>query len=592
MRSIKEFFKVNKSFFEIAWKECKSYYFIYIIMILYGFASNMLLVLLPKISLNCFYVEKKFKLGVAYICGYIMIVLIWAFVERQMTLKQDINVTCIRLKMRDIIYKKVNQNSMLAYEDSDEFDALQRALNYTDTGADELINVVSRIVTCILTLIGVSFVVGQVSILMVIIVFLALIVSHLCMRKVNDLWFKYQNNERLPKVRLINYLSGLWNDKDYVSTIKLNDAFNYSTKVLKSKTIDLTKEGVSKNRQRFKWNYISIIANNLQLLSVHLYFGYLLFKGALDIATYSSLFVAVQQFASNFDTLLNLFIEIRNNANEASFYMGYIKDQKYIQNGKKDIKEFEEIHLVNVGFKYPNQEKNALYNISFSIQAGEKIAIVGENGAGKSTLLKLILGLYYPSKGRIVFNENIDITDIDLSSWYSHVAVVMQNSTNIPLTIEENISLCDEKDTDSIKLEESILFSGLTEKINSLSKREKTVFSTRFDKNGVDFSGGEKQKVSIARAYYRKANVLIFDEPSSALDPNAEYDFFKKVYDLGKEKTIIFISHRLSTVVKADKIIVLDKGKIVGLGNHKELINKCDIYTEMFNKQAENYIGE
>ena len=131
----------------------------------------MLLVLLPKISLNCFYVEKKFKLGVAYICGYIMIVLIWAFVERQMTLKQDINVTCIRLKMRDIIYKKVNQNSMLAYEDSDEFDALQRALNYTDTGADELINVVSRIVTCILTLIGVSFVVGQVSILMVIIVF-------------------------------------------------------------------------------------------------------------------------------------------------------------------------------------------------------------------------------------------------------------------------------------------------------------------------------------------------------------------------------------------------------------------------------------
>jgi ABC transporter, ATP-binding protein len=592
MRSIKEFFKVNKSFFEIAWKECKSYYFIYIIMILYGFASNMLLVLLPKISLNCFYVEKKFKLGVAYICGYIMIVLIWAFVERQMTLKQDINVTCIRLKMRDIIYKKVNQNSMLAYEDSDEFDALQRALNYTDTGADELINVVSRVVTCILTLIGVSFVVGQVSILMVIIVFLALIVSHLCMRKVNDLWFKYQNNERLPKVRLINYLSGLWNDKDYVSTIKLNDAFNYSTKVLKSKTIDLTKEGVSKNRQRFKWNYISIIANNLQLLSVHLYFGYLLFKGALDIATYSSLFVAVQQFASNFDTLLNLFIEIRNNANEASFYMGYIKDQKYIQNGKKDIKEFEEIHLVNVGFKYPNQEKNALYNISFSIQAGEKIAIVGENGAGKSTLLKLILGLYYPSKGRIVFNENIDITDIDLSSWYSHVAVVMQNSTNIPLTIEENISLCDEKDTDSIKLEESILFSGLTEKINSLSKREKTVFSTRFDKNGVDFSGGEKQKVSIARAYYRKANVLIFDEPSSALDPNAEYDFFKKVYDLGKEKTIIFISHRLSTVVKADKIIVLDKGKIVGLGNHKELINKCDIYTEMFNKQAENYIGE
>lgn len=591
MKKVKEFIKANRLFFEIAWKKCKSYYFIYLITMLYGFVSNMLFVLLPKISLNYFFVAKNYKLGVVYICGYILIILIWVFVERKMTLKQDMNTTYIRLEMRNIIYQKISQNSMLAYEDSDEFDALQKALNYTDVGADELINVVSRIVTCILTLIGVSFVVGQVSILMVVIVFGTLIASHLCMQKVNDLWFEYQNNERLPKVRLINYLSNLWNDKDYVSTIKLNGAFSYSTKVLKTKTINLTKEGISKDKQRFRWNYISIIANNFQLLAAHLYFGYLLYNGTLDIATYSSLFVAIQQFASNFGTLLNLFIEIKNKVNEASFYTGYIEDQKYIQNGNKDIEKFRKISLANVGFKYPNQEKNALYDISFSIQAGEKIAVVGENGAGKSTLLKLILGLYYPSEGRIIINDDIDIEDMDISSWYSNLAVVMQNSTSMPLTIEENISLCDEKDTDLTKVEESILFSGLTEKINSLPKKEKTVFSTRFDKEGVDFSGGEKQKVSIARAYYRKANVLIFDEPSSALDPNAEYDFFKKVYKLGNDKTVIYVSHRLSTVVKADKIIVLDKGKIVGIGTHKELMCKCDKYSEMFNRQAENYVG-
>ena len=557
---------------------------------LYEFLSNMLLVLLPKLSLNCFYLEKIFKLGVVYICGYVVIILIWAFVERVMTLKQDMNITCIRLEMRDVIYKKINQNSMLAYEDSNEFDALQRALNYTDVGADELISIVSKIATCVLTLIGVSFVVGRVSVLMVLVIFATLIISHICMHKVNDLWFNYQNRERLPKARLINYLSGLWNDKDYVSAIKLNGAIKYSTDVLKIKTLELTGEGISKNKQRFKWNYISILASNIQLFSAHFYFGYMLYNGTLDIATYSALFVAIQQFASNFEELLNLFIEIKNKVNEASFYMEYIKNQNYVQDGKQNIEKFKEISLLNVCFKYPNQENNALCNVSLGIQSGEKIAIVGENGAGKTTLLKLISGLFYPSEGKIIFNNDIDIKDLNISTWQRHLAVVMQNSVNIPLTVEENISLCGEKDTDSIRLEESISFSGLTDKINSLSKKEKTAFSTRFNRDGVDFSGGEKQKISIARAYYRDADVLIFDEPSSALDPNAEYDFFKKMYELGKEKTVMFVSHRLSTVVKADKIIVLDKGKIVEMGTHKELMRRCGKYAEMFNKQAENYM--
>lgn len=592
MKHIKTYFETNKLFFTIAWRMQKSYYAIYTITIIYGFASNMLLIYLPKLSLDSFLSKKNFGLGVAYICGYVLIVLIWAFVERKMSLKQSINVTCIKLELRDIVYRKINENSMLAYEDSDEFDALQRALNYTDVGADETINILSKIITCVLTLIGVSYVVGQVSVIMIVIVFASLILSHVCMRKVNDLWFQYQNNERLPKVRLVNYLSGLFGEKDYVSEIKLNCAFDYAINTVKAKTMNLAEEGVAKDKQRFKWNYLAIIANNAQLLSAHLYFGYLLFEGKIDIATYSALFVAIQQFASNFGALLGLFIEMKNTVNESSFYMEYIKDQKYIQNGKQSIENFEEISLRNVNFKYPNQEQDALNNISFSIQAGTKIAIVGENGAGKTTLLKLILALYHSTSGKIIINNHIDINEIDLSSWYNQLAVVMQNSVNIPLTIEENIAFCNEKDMDLYKVEESILFSGLTDKINSLPKREKSVFSTRFDKEGVDFSGGEKQKISIARAYYRKTNILVFDEPSSALDPNAEYEFFKKVYELGKEKTVIFVSHRLSTVVKADKIIVLDKGKVVEMGTHTDLMARGGKYAEMFRKQAENYIGE
>ncbi|MCD8006523.1 MAG: ABC transporter ATP-binding protein/permease [Oscillospiraceae bacterium] len=592
MKKLKTFLETNKLFFEIAWKSHKSYFFIYIITTLYGFISNMLLIYLPKMSLNAFLYKEDLWLGVGYICGYILIISVWAYVERRLTLKQSMNTQYISVELREHIYRKMNENSMLAFEDSSEYDALQKALNYTYVGADEVINILSQMITCILTLIGVSYIVGQVSVIIVIIIFATLILSHLCMNKVNDLWFKYQNTERLPKVRLLQYLQRLFNEKDYVSTVKLNEAFDYSIETVNEKGMAIAIEGNKKDRQRFRWNYLAIILGNVQLLSAYLYFGYMLFAGLLDVATYSALFVAVQQFTQNFNSFLGLFINLKNNVNEASFYMDYIKDEKYVQNGTEKIDNCEEIALENVSFKYPNQGQNALNDVSFSIKAGSRIAIVGENGAGKTTLLKLILALYPPTSGKILINGETDINDVDLSSWYKQLSVVLQNSVNIPLTLEENIAFRGEKDIDSGKIEDSIRFSGLEEKIDSLPKKEKSVFSTRFDKEGVDFSGGEKQKISIARAYYRDANILVFDEPSSALDPNAEYEFFKKIYELGRDKTVIFVSHRLSTVVKADQIIVIDKGQVAEMGTHDELMARNGLYCEMFTKQAENYIAE
>ena len=127
-------------------------------------------------------------------------------------------------------------------------------------------------------------------------------------------------------------------------------------------------------------------------------------------------------------------------------------------------------------------------------------------------------------------------------------------------------------------------------KIESLNKKENTILSTRFDQEGVDFSGGERQKLSIARAFYKSGNILVFDEPSSALDPNAEYEFFQKIYDLGRSKTVVFVCHRLSIVVKADKIFVFKKGRIVECGTHSQLMDINGIYTKMYNKQIRNYL--
>lgn len=196
--------------------------------------------------------------------------------------------------------------------------------------------------------------------------------------------------------------------------------------------------------------------------------------------------------------------------------------------------------------------------------------------------------MYPPSKGNVIINDSINIQDVDLSSWYRQISAVMQNTIHLPLSIKEDIAL--DHNINKQQLDDSIIFSRLKLKIEFLNKKENTILSTRFDQEGVDFSGGEKQKLSIARAFYKSGNILVFDEPSSALDPNAEYEFFQKIYDLGRSKTVVFVSHRLSTVVKADKIFVFKKGRIVECGTHSQLMDINGIYTKMYNKQIRKYL--
>lgn len=164
-----------------------------------------------------------------------MITIVWAYIERRIAIIQSLNVTDITSAMRDKIYEKIGKNNLLAYEDNQQYNALLKALNYTDVGADEVTNIFFRFLTCILTIIGVSYVIGEVSFIMIIIIIASLLLAHLCMKKVNKLLFEYQNNERLPKVRLVNYFAGLFHNKDYIAEMKLNNAFGFAIESLKSK---------------------------------------------------------------------------------------------------------------------------------------------------------------------------------------------------------------------------------------------------------------------------------------------------------------------------------------------------------------------
>lgn len=246
------------------------------------------------------------------------------------------------------------------------------------------------------------------------------------------------------------------------------------------------------------------------------------------------------------------------------------------------------IEFEHVSFHYPGQDAVIFDDLNLVIEPGEHVAIVGENGAGKTTLIKLLLRFYPPTAGRILINGH-DLQDIAIESWYTNLATLFQEFNYYPFPINENIEIArPEHAGDTHRLDEAASFGGVDGLVKGYKHGWETVLDSSF-KKGVEPSGGQWQRVALARAFYRQANVLILDEPTSAIDAKAEYDIFNNIFDHYKNKTTIIVSHRFSTVRRADRIIVIDRGRIVEQGSHQKLMKQKGLYHEMFTKQAEGY---
>ena len=253
--------------------------------------------------------------------------------------------------------------------------------------------------------------------------------------------------------------------------------------------------------------------------------------------------------------------------------------------------EFEEIkppkiEFQNLSFTYPNGT-NVLKQVSFTIMPGEHLAIVGPNGAGKSTLIKLLLRFYDPTKGNVMIND-FDLKEIKRANWYKFVGTLFQTFGKYSLTIKENIAFSELDDPDDNKVKNAARLSGADEFIEKFKNKYDQQLGRQFD--GEELSVGQWQKLALARAFYEAAPVLILDEPTSAIDAEAEADIFDNLNKVYKDKTLIFVSHRFSTVRHADKIIVLKDGKISEEGTHEKLMELNGIYARMFKKQAKGYI--
>lgn len=246
-----------------------------------------------------------------------------------------------------------------------------------------------------------------------------------------------------------------------------------------------------------------------------------------------------------------------------------------------------EIEFRNVWFRYPGSKNNILKNVSFKINSKENVALVGKNGAGKTTIVKLLCRFYDVTKGEIFIN-NVNIKDIKLKEWYSYMGTLFQDFVKYEFSIKENIILGHNNQANDEKLHESAKKSGAYEFIENLPKKFDQQLGKEYEE-GTELSQGQWQKLAIARAFYEGAPLLVLDEPTSAIDAEAEYKIFSNLNKLYKNKSLFFISHRFSTVKDADKIIVLDKGRIIEEGNHGVLMDKNGVYSRLYSLQAKAY---
>ncbi len=242
----------------------------------------------------------------------------------------------------------------------------------------------------------------------------------------------------------------------------------------------------------------------------------------------------------------------------------------------------------NVGFKYPDTDVWALRHLSFTLNPGEKLALVGENGAGKTTLVKLLAHLYEPTEGRILL-DGVDLCEYDPEDLRREIGVIFQDYVRFMFTAGENISIGNIEELENrSRIHDSAHKSLADTVIDPLPKKYEQMLGKRFA-GGVDLSGGQWQKVALARAYMRDAQLIILDEPTAALDARAEHEVFVRFAELMKGKAAVLISHRFSTVRMADRILFLEHGQLLELGTHEELLAKGGKYAELFSLQAKGY---
>ncbi len=391
--------------------------------------------------------------------------------------------------------------------------------------------------------------------------------------------------------RIADYVKRVYYEKKYAAEVRLFD-INSLMLEKQEKAVNSMERVSLKYRMKSAF-YAFLMKGSYSILAGIFAYLYVAFKvkygNVTDLSSYVAMITAMAFSTDQLKAAVENRIFISNESKLFQNLADFLEQDREEKKSKTIIDEIVSVELCNLTFTYPGAEKPTIENMSFKWNKGEKLAVVGYNGAGKTTLIKLVMGLYPVDDGKILIN-GLDINEIDLDSYRKRFGTVFQDLQVFAMTLSENVLMRrPENENDYTKVREALLNAQFDINHRGLTNGLDTVISREFDESGFVPSGGQAQKIAIARVFAQNPDMVILDEPSSALDPLAEYNMYNNMMKLSEGKGVVFISHRLSSARMADKIFLMKDGKIVERGTHDELMALKGFYHEMFMLQAENY---
>ena len=572
-------------------KKYPGYLFVQIFSTLIAIARSILPIYVVRDIIN-YYNDGK---GIKEIAGYVLIVFgiiaVIAFIDYILGFF-TMNIQRLFVgKTSEEFYKKLAEIDYDFHENPAFLNDYTRAL---EQGVDNIYQVANnsfqtiRILIQSFSLLSVFSILAKDNFMIIVFAFVIALIYLLIYIRIGFL-SKKQHKLQRPFQRVSWYSNRAFSIRDGMADIKTSDIDKLLIENNET-SLDNAIKVYDKYASRITaWTYVG------QIFLVLLYpaiIGLLAYKNT-ELAVFASLTVAATNISTLISQLATSIGEVESVLPDTKVPFDVLAMHGVIEGikGKERADSFDSLDIENMSFSYLG-DKNQLEDISLHIKKGEHIAIVGANGAGKTTLVKLLLRLYDPKTGIVKYNGK-DYKDLDLKSLRSKVGAVFQNVETYAVSIAENILLRKPETEDDYKIiDEALKFSGLVEYVNSLENGLNTELSREFFHQGLVFSGGLNQRLAIARGYAQNYELFILDEPSSALDPIAETEVYRNMLAMGKDKTIIFISHRLTTTVNADKIYLFDDGKIIEEGTHEELMAKDGLYRKMFVSQSKKYIGD
>ena len=552
-------------------------------------------IFLPKFLIDELLGQRRIEIILMTLIGFFLLSSVVNYSIAWLRCAYSPRVTKIRTDYITMISDKIMKMDFKNTEDPEVLNKIKSVMNAVmsnNTGVEGVYHTLLGLFGRLTAFVGYISIVLFLSPWILLFLIINVLISYALTMRVKK--YEYSQKEKAAdKDRRTFYVFDTMYDFAYGKDIRIYDLKNIlidKFKKFRGERIDISNDVQEK---QLKVKIVDVILLVIRECVVYGYLIYNVLFTGMGIGDFTMYFSTINGFGDWMKGILGDLAHIK----AQNMYLDDMREFLEIKSEDKEktrdipIDSSYEIEFKNVSFKYPKTDKYIYKNLSLKIKKGQRLAIVGINGAGKTTFVKLLCRLYEPTSGEILIN-GVNIKDFSKEEYYKILSVVFQDIKTFAFTVAENVSLENLEDVDREKVLHCIEKAGVGDKINSLQKGIDTSLLKILDGEGVELSGGENQKLAVARALYKTGKIVILDEPTSALDAVAEYNIYKGFDELIGDKTAIYISHRLASTKFCDVIAFFENGEIVEYGTHEELLKKNGKYSDMFNIQAEYYKEE